>query len=236
MIVDSSQVNFNHAIGGDDGDGGLAGNPHDCDAHGGGIFVGSAEVPENLSTVTSTPTTLGAVSLNKSTVDCNEAKAGDGGTLGGFGGEADGGGIYAEGAVWASKTSVSNNVACGGDGATGLGFPVGGDNPIPGGDGGNALGGGIFNLSFVMLPTTSPVAAVPDVTLINCVVNFNKAIGGDGGDGADGSDGGSGGDATGGIYTGGSVLAKTSDVSCNSAIGGKGARGAMARPLASMAA
>ena len=76
-----------------------------------------------------------------------------------------------------------------------------------------------------MFATAAPVAAVADVTLINCVVNFNKAVGGEGGDGADGSDGGWGGDATGGIYTDGAVLAKTSDISCNGALGGKGGDG-----------
>ena len=94
--------------------------PTNCDAHGGGIFVGSGEVPEGIVAVTSTPTTMGAVSLNKSTVDCNEAKAGDGGTPGGNGGEAFRAAASMPKALCGAARPVFQiTLACGGDGAQG---------------------------------------------------------------------------------------------------------------------
>ncbi len=241
VIIDSSQVNFNRAIGGNDGSGSAAA-PTNCDARGGGIFVGSGEIPEGLGLVTLQPTMLGAVSLNKSTVDCNEAKAGNGGTPGGNGGEAQGGGIYAEGAVWASKTSVSNNIACGGDGAQGGSVTPEQDGDFTtnvialfaGGKGGDAQGGGICTINTnptLTKVTATPVASGVGVTLINCLVNCNKAIGGDGGAGAETTDaeGGAGGDGGnaegGGIYSDGPVNLTDSCVLNNAIAGGNGGSG-----------
>ena len=187
----------------------LAGILTNCDAHGGGIFVGSGEIPEGLAAITSTPTTMGAVSLNKSTVDCNEAKgrrrrhtrrlAAAKPSAAASMPKALSGPARPASRTTSHVAATAQRVSA---------FPSADDyTPSPAAAAAMPKGGGIFSLSFRHVGHRRTRCLLwLDVTLINCVVNFNKAIGGDGGDGADGSDGGRGGDATGGIFTTGTVL------------------------------
>jgi hypothetical protein len=87
------------------------------------------------------------------------------------GGPAAGGGLYVAGGTAAlSNTTLSSNLARGGNGANaptphkGTGFPP----PAVGGKGGDALGGGLY-------------AAAGTVTLRDCTVTRNAATGGTGG-------------------------------------------------------
>jgi hypothetical protein len=105
------------------------------------------------------------------------------------GGEAEGGGIYASGAVSISASSISNNTALGG--ATALG-----NSPAAGG---NASGGGLFTAGAATLSGTT--------------VTANTATGGGGAFAAGTAGGGSGG----GIYAKAALTTSNSNVSGNAA-------------------
>ncbi len=143
---------------------------------------------------------------------------------------AEGGGLLIDdGNVTLINVSVSNNSAQGANGATGTGAKGGSNSGPNGGMGTDAYGGGIYLASGTL-------------SLINCNVNNNKAIGGDGGEGGHGqgstptagagANGGSGGDG-GEAHGGGIFVARTatqltvrqSQIDNNIAQGGVGGMG-----------
>ena len=125
-----------------------------------------------------------AVSLSNASVSKNNATGANGtgyvttanavkftGTPGGYGGAAEGGGIYlASGDLILTLSSVVNNQALGGRGANGLY----GKDPGVGGYGGDGLGGGIY-------------VGSGTVTLNTSTIDKNQAVGGQGGSGGFGT-------------------------------------------------
>jgi CSLREA domain-containing protein len=149
------------------------------------------------------------------------AGASNGGT-GGTGGNALGGAIYTQTALTLSNCWVTGNTAQGGAGGVGGADDV--NNPAgTGGHGGAGYGGGIYNFGLNPL------------TLVNCTLSGNSAIGGNGGDGSPAFDnyptdaGGSGGpasDGLGGVIYGSTTLNLTNcTFSGNTASGGNGGLG-----------
>ena len=115
-----------------------------------------------------------------------QTAGGLGGDTGGFGGYAQGGGIWALAPVTISCTEVSCNCAVGGKGGKG-GFAAVGDGGN-GGEGGDGQGGGIF-VGFELAPgltvNTTPAQLITYAVSVKngSKVNQNTARGGDGGDG-----------------------------------------------------
>jgi hypothetical protein len=139
---------------------------------------------------------------------------------------ADGGGLLIDaGNVTLINVDVSNNSARGADGAKSTGAQS--SNAAPnGGSGTEACGGGIY------------VSSSGTLSLVNCNIEDNRAVGGNGGEGGTcqaqspyvGGDGGWGGYASGGgIYVEGAVLIlRQSDIENNVTQGGNGGTGALA--------
>jgi hypothetical protein len=125
--------------------------------------------------------------------------------VGRAGGEAQGGGVWAQGDVVLDHSTITGNSALGGDGANAAATSV-----APG-DGGNARGGGLW-VGGRLVSTGSTLSA-------------NAVHGGAGGDTAPGSTrtGGAGGAAEGGgVYVVGAVVTAGGLLSANTATGGIG--------------
>ncbi len=111
------------------------------------------------------------------------------------------------GTVRLSNFTISNGIAYGTTGANGTDY-----DHIDGFPGGDSNGGGIRNVSGI-------------ITLTNCTLYSNQAIGGEGGDSADAGSGafrgGAGGSGTGGgIFNSGTMTLVNCTLSGNSAVGG----------------
>lgn len=211
----------NSAIGGAGGDGADGGSGVTRGGTGGNGGPGGGALGGGIYTA-------GPVTIVNTTFSNNVAQGGTGGTAGaggsalisgvsgagGVGGIAQGAGLYStntNAVVLILSTTFANNIAqggtsqTGGTGSAGLGQS--------GRSGGNALGGGIEN------------DKGGSVTLTNCTLFQNEAIGGGGGNGGDGGgrggNGGNGGNATGGgIYNLGTVTVVNCTFSQGGAFGG----------------
>lgn len=171
----------NSARGGTGGQSGTAPSPSFSNASGNGGFAigGGADFAGDGSTLTAINVTFAS----------NAAIGGNGGVgqttsvfgdEGGFGGDAQGGGLSAQGYnVVLNTVQILNNVATGGAGGAGSGdttnSPSSNDAGF-GGDGGEAFGGGAaIDFGFE--------GSDGDFTATNIVVSNNRATGGRGGDG-----------------------------------------------------
>ncbi|MBA2226883.1 beta strand repeat-containing protein [Thermogemmata fonticola] len=243
VLIHSSQILNNRAVGGAGGNGGAgytgstAGNGgaggNGGSAFGGGIYAASGDViVRQFSLVLSNAATAGLGGNGGAGGSVSVPGSGGHGGAGGNGGSAAGGGIYAAaGSVRVeSFSSVENNgafAAAGGNGGNGGGTLLGaGGAGGVGGIGGNAGGGAIW--------------ASGDITLSGTAyANTNVASAGNGGAGGNaggassgtGGAGGAGGNAGvargGGLFTAsGSILLESSAlVVSNAARGGSGGRG-----------
>ena len=183
--------------------------------------------------------TLAAVSLSNNTASgANGADGADGSTAqfgffsfpptsGASGGAAQGGAIYNTGALTVSNSTLSSNAATGGrggkggNGIAGDGFFTSSSGGANGGNGGLAAGAGIYSSG--------------SVTIVNCTLSGNTAIGGAGGtyggpgnSGLSGGTGGPGGIGQGGglfVANGGTLISINTTVSNNSALGASGGGG-----------
>jgi hypothetical protein len=171
--------------------------------------------------------------MTDSLMSANDARGGGGGRggdiygsntgvfgSGGHGGRADGGALFvANGAATIATSTISENIARGGDGDDGVWtiFHVAGD----GGWGGAGSGGGVF-------------LAQGSLTVMCSTISANAAVGGDGGSGgwtvsnSSGGSGAPGGDALGGGLTAAATASLSilnATVSSNTASGGSGGNG-----------
>jgi hypothetical protein len=157
----------------------------------------------------------GALIINDSTIQNNEAIGGNGSGVSAQGGEAGGGGLAASGTVSLTHATIQDNEALGGSGGNGAN-PAG----VNGGTGGVGAGGGL--------------AVSGTISLTNTTIEGNEALGGPGGNGADGNStnpaggtGGAGGAGQGGglSFGDGSLTADSTTLSTNLAMGGAGGNG-----------
>lgn len=138
---------------------------------------------------------------------------GNGGT-GANGGRGFGGGIYSTGSVYIINSTLTANLARGGDGGSnGLGAAaIASGRNGTGGTGSSGQGGAIYSLGLV--------------TITNSVLYSNNAQGGTSGDAGFNVAGIAGGSATGGaIFSRGTVYLGNSTLALNEAKGGSGGRG-----------
>jgi len=193
---------------------------------GGGVFATGASLTVQLSTFSGNRASGTAGAPGKRMLGTSPQQNG----VGGFGGNAKGGGLYVDGGtVQISQSTIAANVAAGGkagNGGNAATVTVGGF----GGNGGNAKGGGLY---------VSVSAATITVTADTFVLNSTK--GGNGGGGGiggrnptgsnDGGDAGAGGDALGGavLVDGGdtspTVNLTNDTLAANSANAGNGGNG-----------
>jgi hypothetical protein len=198
VIITDSTLTDNDATG---GTGGIFNNAAGSNAMGGSIYFEG-----------------GTLNISGSRIDTSSASGGNGGnqdqngqTNGGFGGLAQGGGVWvgSGGTVSINNTTFESTVTHGGNSGTG----GNGANP-----GGGADGGGLYSLG--------------NVTVSNSTFHLTGATGGDGGDafgttclGAHNA--GDGGGARGGAVfaDGGTMTVNTATFANNFAIGGQGGDG-----------
>ena len=198
VIISGSTFTANNATG---GNGGIFNNADGSAAKGGAIYLDN-----------------GTLNINLSQIQNSAANGGDGGdqdqngqTNGGFGGLAQGGGLWVGSGATATinATTFENTAANGGESGTG------GNGANPGGE---ANGGGVYSLG--------------STTVTNSTFHLTAANGGNGGN-AFGStclgahNGGDGGAARGGaiLADSGSLIVNTATFANNSAIGGNGGNG-----------
>ena len=198
VIISSSTFTANNATG---GNGGIFNNADGSAAKGGAIYLDN-----------------GTLNMNLSQIENSAANGGDGGdqdqngqTNGGFGGLAQGGGLWVGSGATATvnNTTFENTAANGGESGTG------GNGANPGGE---ANGGGVYSLG--------------STTVTNSTFHLAAANGGNGGN-AFGStclgahNGGDGGAARGGAIfaDSGSLIVNTATFANNSATGGNGGNG-----------
>ncbi len=142
ILDDGGSVTLTHVV--------LQNNSADAGTHfsaaGGGIYAGNG----------------GSLTIQSSTIKLDSAFGGDGGisVTDDNGGEAEGGGIFADGLTSITNSSLSDNVVAGGNASTGHG------------SGGSAHGGGIYTDG----PTT-----ITDSTLAGNTLTGGSSSGGDGG-------------------------------------------------------
>jgi hypothetical protein len=198
IIVSGSRFTANNANG---GNGGNFNNGNGSAAKGGAIYLDN-----------------GTLNIDLSQIDNSAANGGDGGdqdqngqTNGGFGGLAQGGGLW----VGSGATATINNTTFEGTAANGGESGTGGNGANPGGE---ANGGGVYSLG--------------NTTVTNSTFHLASANGGNGGN-AFGStclgahNAGDGGAARGGAIfaDSGGLVINTATFANNSAIGGKGGNG-----------
>ena len=198
VIISGSTFTSNNATG---GNGGIFNNADGSAAKGGAIYLDN-----------------GTLNMNLSRIDNSAANGGDGGdqdqngqTNGGFGGLAQGGGLWVGSGATATvnDTTFENTTANGGESGTG------GNGANPGGE---AMGGGVYSLG--------------NTTVTNSTFHLAAANGGNGGN-AFGStclgahNAGDGGAARGGAIfaDSGSLIVNTATFATNSATGGNGGNG-----------
>ena len=198
VIISGSRFTANNATG---GNGGNFNNADGSAAKGGAIYLDN-----------------GMLNMNLSQIDNSAANGGDGGdqdqngqTNGGFGGLAQGGGLW----VGSGATTTINNTTFESTAANGGESGTGGNGANPGGE---ANGGGVYSLG--------------NTTVTNSTFHLAVANGGNGGN-AFGStclgahNAGDGGAARGGAIfaDSGSLIVNTATFANNSAIGGNGGNG-----------
>lgn len=227
--------NQNVALGGNGGIGGRSGNYGTSSPGGaagigvgGGLYSGTGTVTITQSTFTGNTAQGGAGGAGGSAFGV--AVYSSSGGLGGNGGKGQGGGVYAEGPMTITSSTINSNTARGGDGGAGgistEGFPGGalGGTGGTGGAGDTGQGGGVF--------------AGGSFTIDSCVLNADTAQGGNGGNGGSASyggggppgHGGAGGNGAsgqgGGLYaSSGNDTIGSSSVTSNVALGGAGGSG-----------
>ena len=157
LTLSGCTVNGNRAIGGDGGDGsGVTGY---SEGQGGGLYnVGG-----------STMNVVGCTVTNNQAIAGNNGIISDSNTGGAYVGEGIGGGILNNfgGTLSVTDSTISGNVAQGGNMTT------------QSGPGGFANGGGIANTAGFLQGTSMGGPAVA-MTLTNCLISNNSAIGGHG--------------------------------------------------------
>jgi hypothetical protein len=198
VIISNSRFTANGANG---GNGGNFNNADGSAAKGGAIYLDA-----------------GTLNINLTQIDFSAASGGDGGdqnqngqTNGGFGGLAQGGGVW----VGSGATATINNTTFESTSAHGGNSGTGGNGANPGGE---ANGGGLYTLG--------------NTTVTNSTFHLAAANGGTGGN-AFGStclgahNGGDGGAARGGAIfaDSGSLIVNTATFANNSAVGGNGGNG-----------
>ena len=198
VIISSSRFTANNATG---GNGGIFNNANGSAAKGGAIYLDN-----------------GTLNINLSQIDNSAANGGDGGdqdqngqTNGGFGGLAQGGGLW----VGSGATATINNTTFESTAANGGESGTGGNGANPGGE---ASGGGVYSFG--------------NTTVTNSTFHLAAANGGNGGNafgttclGAHNA--GDGGAARGGAIfaDSGSLVVNTATFANNSAVGGNGGNG-----------
>ena len=196
VIITGSRLTANAATG---GNGGNFNNGAGSNAQGGAIYFAG-----------------GTLNISGSRIDTSDATGGNGGnqdqngqTNGGFGGTAQGGGVWVGGTVSITNTTFESTVAKGGNSGTG----GNGSEPAGGAD-----GGGLYSLG--------------NVTVSNSTFHLAGATGGNSGNtfGSTCLGGHSSGDAGGGrggavFADGGTMIIDTATFANNSAIGGNGGNG-----------
>jgi hypothetical protein len=243
LLISSSQIFNNRAVGGAGGDGGAGYNSTTGDggnggfggsggsARGGAIYAASGDViVRQFSLVFSNAATAGLGGNGGAGGNGSAGANGGNGGVGGSGGSAAGGGIYAAaGSVRVESFSIVQNngafAAAGGDGGNGGSGSTGGAGGAAG-SGGTAQGGAIWASGDITLSGTAYAIA-------NVASAGDGGRGGNGGNalagtGGEGGAGGHGGTAWGGaLYTvsGSIVLENSSLVVSNAAYGGAGGAG-----------